>query len=130
MKTKISIALVFATLSGSAFAEWEGAAGTDDSIIYVDRSTIRIMGQTSKMWSLIDLKTARNVADEKPYKSQKNQIQYECKEESYRILYSTRHSGKMGGGTIVKTSTHEQTWAPVAPGSAVKILWEIACGKG
>lgn len=95
---------------------------------YADPATIRRVGNKVKMWSLIDYKTSQTNAGEQ-YRSKKNQYEYDCKEEQFRLLFASDHSGNMGGGEVVMILHTPSEWIPVPPGSIGEELLKLACGK-
>ena len=120
--------LLLLLVSGAASAEWTYADESDDSITYVDRTTIRRNGNFVKMWRLADYKKAE-VVEGKSDLSSRAQDEYDCAEERMRRLALTAFSGQMGSGAVNYTDSDTQKWAPVAPRSIREILWKIACGK-
>lgn len=68
--------------------------------------------------------------DGETYLSQKDQREYDCKEEQERLLFYSMHSENMGrGNTVHAANTINKDWRPVAPGSVGEFSWQFACGK-
>ena len=128
---KILIAVLLAVFSTSVMAEWTRVSGsdTDTSTAYADLSTIRKSGNKVKMWVLLDYKVVRTV-DGMRYLSMTNQFEYDCKEETSRILAFLWYSKNMGAGEVVYTSgaMHEEP-RPIPPGSMIEGIFKVACGK-
>ena len=98
---------------------------------YADPATIRRTGSMVKMRSLLDFKTPHTDRSfgGKPYLSQKDQREYDCKNERYRLLYFSLRSGQMDAGNTVHSDPDPGKWSPVVPGSIGEALWKFACGK-
>jgi hypothetical protein len=125
---KYILMLLLAVVSNSAIAEWIWISRTGKDNTYIDPATIRKDGNRVKMWSMWSLLNAQ-IAKGNPYKSIKEQSEYDCKEDQSRVLYLTFHSENMGVGNVVYTISKPNKWEPVVPGSAVEVQWKIACGK-
>ena len=128
---KLLIAALLAVFSTSVMAEWtkiiDGNTGTDT--IYADHSTIRKSGNKVKMWLLYDTKVAQTVEGMR-YLSMSEQDEYDCKEETRRVLALIAYSKNMGAGEVVHTTgaIHEEP-RPIPPGSMVEGIFKVACGK-
>ena len=110
---------------------WEKLENSDsDNIntVYFDSDTIRKNNDRVKMWDLIDYKTSQENSSGKPVFSRKVQREYGCKEEQVRLLAFSSHSGNMGAGNVVFSSSNPSKWEPVPPESIAQALWNIACG--
>ena len=112
---------------GPAYAEWVKIYSNDTYTQYFDPDTIRRKGDRVKMWELVDLKTAQIMVDVAVL-SYREQIEYDCAEESRRSLAGTAFSGNMGRGKVLIPSSEEK-WQPVAPRTVAKALWKLACVK-
>ena len=137
-KLPLAYLLVFGSLitllvlsSGPVYAEWEKLGPDDEGsmTVYIDRDTIRLKGDTVKMWALMDRKTAE-IVEGHSILSGKFQYEFDCAEERMRILAITFLSGRMGHGNVVGTKHSDNAqWIPVEPGSIGQGLWNFACGK-
>ena len=127
---RLLMGLMLLVTAGAASAEWTIAGDTEVFIQYVDRATIRRNGNLVKMWGLSDFKTVQKSAAGKSYLSNKQQWEFDCKEEKRRTLAFTLFSGKMGNGNVVYSDDDVGgKWIPIQPESIDEIRWEIACGK-
>jgi hypothetical protein len=126
---KASLMMLLAIVSSSAVAEWVEVTRSESSTGYLDPATIRRAGDMVKMWYLLDFKAVQARPYGTPYMSQKTQHEYDCKEQRARIIHSLRYSENMGGGEVVPTDSDPEEWNPVATGSVLEKLWEIACRK-
>ena len=126
---KTILTMLLAVLSSSAVAEWIEVGGNETTAIYADPATIRKMGNMVKMWHLLDYMNTRGIEGFKPYISVKVQDEYDCKQERTRTLAISLHSGNMGEGEVLGTSTAPGNWRPVPPDTLVETLREFACGR-
>ncbi len=127
---KLLLTLILTLVSTSAMAEWTWAvedAGVGITV-YVDRTSISKTGNIVKMLTLVDFKAVQGKSKSK-FLSQKEQDEYDCKDEKIRILTFSQHSKNMGAGEVVFSDSVSSKWLPVAPRSSNEVLWEIACGK-
>lgn len=125
----LSLIILLLLSSGTAYAEWVSVGTTDDGmIVYADPDTIRRKGDLVKMWELYDYKTAQ-VGRGSPFLSSRQQSEYDCAEESNRVLTFRLFMGNMGSGKVSYSSLNEGMWEPVEPDSIGKKLWTVACGK-
>lgn len=129
---KAILMVLLVIVSSNAAAEWVKVGSTATGALYVGSGTTRRVGDTVKMWGLLDFKTAQeNVGNfaGKSYLSSKQQIEYECKEGQWRKLCFSWHSGNMGSGEIVLSDAKPDKWGPVTPDSGVETFRNFACGK-
>jgi hypothetical protein len=130
MKTTKHVLLVLLlTVSSGALAEWIPVATSLDYTAYVNPTTVRRSGDMAKMWGMYDYKNAKAFG-KKQYLSTRSQIEYDCKEERLRNIFTTMSVGNLGAGEVVYVSDGiPGNWTPISPGSVGATLWEIACGK-
>ncbi|TAN77789.1 MAG: hypothetical protein EPN14_07310 [Gallionella sp.] len=120
--------ILLAVVSGSAMAEWFEVGSNEITAIYVDPATIQRSGNMAKMWHLVDFKRVKKDMGD-PYRSTKDQNEYDCKEEKLRRRAFSQHAENMGGGKVVYSDTFTTKWKPVPPDSGTQILWKFACVK-
>ena len=127
--SKLLIAALLAVLSTSVMAEWTEVGGNDIKTTYADLSTIRKSGDKVKMWDLLDHKVAMTVGNTR-YLSMTSQHEYDCNEETSRMLTFNEYSKNMGQGEVVYKSgnTHAE-FEPISPDSLLKTLFKLVCGK-
>jgi hypothetical protein len=132
MNKHIWLALALTLGSTMASAAWIPIEGTEDAIQYFDSTTIRSNGKISKMWVLWDYKKVQTNGEER-YLSAKDQLEFNCSEEQYRVIFVYRYAGAMGKGNVTgtsSTSTSASTaWMPVVPDSIGEDLLTVACKK-
>lgn len=123
------LAALLALVGGSAMADWVEVAGNEATAAYADPATVRTAGNTVKMWHLLDYAKAREMEGIKPYMSVKMQDEYDCEQAQTRTLAISIHSGNMGEGAVLGTSSEPGKWRPVLPDTLVETLREFACWK-
>jgi hypothetical protein len=125
------LVLLLLMVSTSVFAEWSKLGGSSDkeSTVYVDYGTIKKKGNKVKMWSLIDYKTVHEVAGKK-YLSVMGRNEYDCEEETSRLLDFHYHSGNMRQGESVLSDTNlKEEATSIVPESIDETFFKIACDK-
>jgi len=127
---RLLIGLILLVTTTAVGAEWTRSGSSDSDIIYVDKATIRRIGNLVKMWDLTDYKTAQKTVDGKSFLSDKGLSEFDCKEGRKRILAFSLLSGQMGNGKVIYDNSNvRDEWEPILPGSVNEISWKIACGK-
>ena len=132
---KLLIAALLAVFSTNVMAEWtrvgdsDSDSDTNTNTAYVDLSTIRKSGDKVKMWDLLDYKVVQMVNGTR-YLSAVAQMEYDCKEETAKLLTFNEHSKNMGQGEVVYSSgnTHAE-FEPISPNSLLKTHFKLVCGK-
>ena len=116
--------------STNVFAEWtEVSSDGADMTRYVDLGTIKKKGHKVKMWSLNDLKTVQESAGYR-YLSSVVRYEYDCEEETTRLLDLHWYSGNMAGGEIVYSHTYVKAEeGSIVPDSISETDFKIACAK-
>jgi len=121
--------IVFLTLSNAAMAEWVGMHSDDEFDVYVDTTTIRKNGNFAKMWTLNDYKTGRDTGSG-IYLSRMVQAEYDCRNETKRLLALNTYSGNMGSGKVIssyRVNEYELPANSVAPRTIDDAELKIAC---
>lgn len=129
---KVILMILLAVVSSSAMAEWVKVYFNHTETFYVDFASIQKEGNTMKMKSLTDFKTAQKTRNGIAYLSIIEAGKYDCKEGKVQVSASTMHSKKMGGGRTVLIDSsllYYADWVPLAHDSIDQILWKHACGK-
>ena len=122
------VMVLLSVVSGSAAAQWVEIGSNEFSTTYADPGTIRRSGDVVQMWHLLDYTQARGFQGIKPYRSVTMQDEYDCKQERARTLSLSLHSGNMGEGDPLGTTTDPGNWRPAPPDTLVETLREFACG--
>lgn len=130
----VLVLLILFCSVGLAQAEWkEVSTPTSDNgaTMYLDPTTYRVDKKSGlvKIWFLFDLKTVQNIFGRR-FLSMRSLQQFDCKEERLRVLAQTYFDGNMANGKPVYSSSTEESWEHVAPGTNGEFLWKTACGTG
>ena len=117
-------------VSTSVFAEWTEVAGNAHGMmVYADFGTIKKKGNKVKMWTMYDFKTVQKVGNDS-FLSSVSRNEYDCEEETVRLLDFYWYSGNMRQGEIVVSSTNiKRESKSIMPDTFNDDLLKIACGK-
>ena len=128
--TRLLLIALLLLSSVPAYAEWVAIGGNEEAgvTVYADPDTISRKGDLAKMWELFDFMTTQNIGVGL-FMSRKDQREYNCTKERYRVLTFTQFSGNMGSGKVGYSNSDEQQWVPVEPENTAQGLWKVACGK-
>ena len=127
----LAIAIAFAAVPPVAAAGWTRVAGNNTVVCYADPATIERKGDLAKMKNLLNFtlpQTERSI-DNKPYLSQREEREYDCRKERYRLLRFALRADPMFSGAVVRSGADDGEWKTVAPGSLGAALWRAACSK-
>jgi hypothetical protein len=124
MKKLIFVSLM-AMLTGSAWAEWVWYSGSNEASVFYDPATIRKDGNMRRVWELQNLVQQ----DEVGAMSSRALKEYDCKQERYRILDISEHSGPMAGGKVLTNGIGDGRWRGIAPDTLVAVILKIVCAK-
>ena len=128
---KLLIAALLTVFSTSVMAEWTRVGGNDNVTIYADLATIRKSGDRVKMWALHDFKVVQIFkGNGARFLSMTTQEEYDCKEDTSKLLTANAYLKNMVAGEVVYASgaAHGEP-VPVAPGSMGDDKFKVACGK-
>ena len=123
MKKLFLIGLMMLTCS--AWAEWVMYFETKTITYYYDPATIRKDGSMRRVWRIQQLK--QRIADGE--KSRRMRIEYDCKEERYKILSASTHSEPMAEGKVLYAENRDNIWKVIPPASASEAMFKIVCAK-
>ena len=101
---KILMTLLLLVSTNVLAVDWVKAGGvTEDGSFtnYVDPQSIRRNGNKVKLWSLNDFKSGKVLSNNKTYLSTVARQEFDCFEDTVRIIDAYFYSGKMGKGDIV-----------------------------
>ena len=124
--------LLLLMVSTSVFAEWtrvtESADG--DLTAYIDFGTIKRKGNKVKMWYLQDYKAVHSLSRNGEYLSGASYHEYDCEEDTKRMLDLYLYSGNMRQGDIVYSHKNIKEEAEsIIPQSIEESLFKIACSN-
>ena len=124
-KTINALLLALLSVSGSAWAEWVKINENDSRLIYIDPQTIRKDGNLRKVWQITDLKQRFTNGE----LSRRSRLEFDCKNERFRYLSFSIHSGPMAGGTILSQLVEDTKWADIPPRSSSETMLQVVCAK-
>jgi len=123
---KIILACLLATSAASAFAEWTKVEEVADIKFYIDYKTLRKDGGLRKIWLIMD--EAQREKDGSI--SSRQQLEFDCKAESRRILALSTHTGQMAGGeTTFSGGSDPRGWRAIPPNTPMETILKIVCAK-
>ena len=128
--TRVLTILFLTLFCLTTHAEWL-KLGTSPSgeTLYVDPASEQRYGNSVKVWAMYDHSRAE-VFNGKSVYSVKDFYHINCLDQTYRLLYQSAHSGRVGDGAVVNTfSKPEASWVPIAPASMIDTLAYVLCKK-
>jgi len=120
---KIILSVLMAAMSTGAMAEWVGYAESKTTAFYLDPATIRKDDNFRKVWSVQDLKQRHKNGE----MSLRLLQEFDCKEDRFRILSYSKHSGPMVSGEILGSQSSPSKWEYIPPETISNTLLEIVC---
>jgi hypothetical protein len=126
-----ALALMLALLPQHAAAAWQRVGGNANVVAYADPATIKRQGHLARMANLLDFAAAQSdrSVGKQPYLSQREEREYDCPNERYRLLKFSLRAGPMFSGAAVRGKSNDGEWSPMMPGSLGEVLWKTACAK-
>jgi hypothetical protein len=125
----VILMLLLAASSGSALAKWVKVADDDRATFYADPAKTRKSGHFVKMWVLMDFKAPQSTRTGEKYSSTRLRGEYDCKEEQFRIIDFSNHSGDMASGETISSDSSMGKWTAIPPESFNEDMLNVACGK-
>ena len=125
------ILLILLTVSTNIFAEWTRVNNTTDGnmIVYIDYETFKKKGNKVKIWIMMDFKTVQK-SSYGIYLSLLTRNEYDCEEETVRMLDLYNYSGNMKGGVpVYSQSNMKEEPSSIVPGTIDELNFKIACDK-
>ena len=112
----------------AATAGWLQIGQTAIYEAYADPTTIRRVGSIVKIWTSLEFRVQQQL-DGRRYYSIRSLSEFDCKEETVRLLSSSFYATRMGGGEIVSSFHGVRDWRPVLPESIDLELWKFVCAR-
>ena len=127
MKKLLLTLLASLLVTGPAWAEWVRVAESDEHYKYIDPATIRKDGNLVRVWEINDSKQRGKDGEW----SVRIRSEYDCKQERYKFLSISSHSGPMASGTTILTKDFGQPdyWRQIPPDTLVETILKIVCAK-
>lgn len=127
---KVVLVLALGLTCNSAMAEWTLVGDNSINRVYIDYSTLKKEGNKVNVWTMNDYKNIQTPKDEKPFISEVAKNEFDCKDETYRLVSLTSYNKNMGQGEVVYNNGNINGAATTLPPNSLgKIIWEKACGK-
>jgi hypothetical protein len=101
----------------------------DEYVAYADPATVSREGDLAQMSDLIDLKSPRSSPYGNQHASSTAHSEFDCRNSRIRTIAFSLHSGQMGDGDLVETAAESDHWLPIAPGTLLNVLWQLACSQ-
>lgn len=122
---RIILYFLIAVVAAPAWAEWVAVSESNDLVAYIEPSSIRKNGNFRKVWQVQDLKQR----DEHGAMSRRLLVEYDCKDERFRVLATSTHPEPMAAGKALVLVDVPSTWAAFAPGTPAEDTLEIVCTR-
>lgn len=121
---KLLLIILLILMPLSAYAEWQKyGTNRDGDKYYFDISTIKKNGKFIKLWTMEDYKnpTKSGAFSARVY------AEYDCKEETEKLLNLTNFSSNLLEGNIIGDFAYNNQPVPIAPGTVHSSLLKIIC---
>lgn len=128
---KLLVTILLTFISTSAMAEWTLINGNENITLYADVKSKRKLGNKVKMWTLFDLK-APDSYEGKQILSFVSLDEYDCVNETSRLLSVSFYSENMQKGSMINTTNYavgQNSHKPITPNTMEESAWLKACGK-
>jgi hypothetical protein len=117
--------LLIAVMAAPAWAEWVAVSESNDLVAYIEPSSIRRNGNLRKVWQVQDLKQR----DEHGAMSRRLLVEYDCKDERFRVLSTSTHAEPMAAGKALVLVDIPSAWSAFAPDTPAEDTLEIICTR-
>ena len=128
MKKILLLTMLLTVFSTIAMAEWTPVDGGENGVLYVDSSKIFKSNSVTTIWTLADIRENFSTVGVN-HLSEKNQYEFDCKNNKYRSISSTTFSGHMGSGSIVEFYNKVGNWSPIYGYGLFDELWGLSCSR-
>lgn len=122
---RIILCFLSALVAAPALADWVAVSESDELVAYIEPSSIRSNGNLRMVWQLQDLKQRT----EHGVMSRRMLVEYDCKDERFRILAIATHSEPMAGGKTLVIRDKPGEWSPFRPATPAEDTLEIVCTR-
>jgi hypothetical protein len=122
---RIILYFLIALVAAPARAEWVVVSESNELVAYIEPSSIRKNGNFRKVWQVQDLKQR----DEHGAMSRRLLVEYDCKDERFRVLATSTHSEPMAAGKALVSVDIPSAWSAFAPATPAEDTLEIVCTK-
>jgi hypothetical protein len=122
---RLMLALVTFSFSASVAGGWVTFMKTDNSVVYIDSTTVRKEGSLRKALVLVDLA----VKDDNGARSKRGQSEIDCQGDRMRIHDLSGFSGGMASGEAVYSFKGSGEWIPIPPQTALWNTIKLICSR-
>ena len=129
MKKLLAIVILGLLWCNTSFAGWTKVAttaGTGDTTVYIDKKTIKKIGDKVIYKQLTSYKEPLRGSGGDVY-SDIAVLEVNCTNNQARFLDNTYYSGKMGSGSVIAEDDSVSDWDYFAPGSVMGIVMKYVC---
>jgi hypothetical protein len=118
---------IFFLICGSARADWVKVSESNQTVIYIDPTTIRKGGNIRRVWMLQDLKIRDKFGD----MSRRSLDEFNCKEQKYRTLSLLAYAEPMASGKEIGFDYLPTDWRNIQPDkkNAASTTLKLLCAK-
>lgn len=110
--------------SNQALAEWTLIADSNGDNFYMNLDSRKVNKDIVKVWEYQSWKVQKNGIF-----SMRALVQYDCKEETHKILNFDTFSGRDLSGELKSSFKPNSGWDPIPPDSAFMSMWKVACDR-
>jgi hypothetical protein len=122
---RLMLALVTFSFSASVAGGWVTFMKTDNSVVYIDSTTVRKEGSLRKALVLVDL----TVKDDNGARSKRGRSEIDCKGDRMRIHDLSGFSGGMASGEAVYSLKGSSEWIPIPPQTVLWNTIKLICSR-
>lgn len=108
---RATLFFIFANINAPCFADWKLFNVYTEKAMFIDPSTIKKNGSNIKIWVKHE-----SMHENQPIKSGIIQMEYNCREETMRILYGHLYDDFGGKGNVIFTFKEPELATPILPG--------------
>ena len=125
----LAVAASGAGFSPAIAADWAALGLFDQGTFYIDRDHIERVGETRKVWTMLDYRQPKTNSHGHPYRSTRSLLQIQCKTHQVKTLSLAFYTGTRGSGDVLSSEGVIQEWQPIPPDSVLaKMAWTV-CGS-
>jgi hypothetical protein len=124
---KLTSIFLLCLINQVAFAGWSEIASDHIASEFVNVETIERNTTIAKMWNMSDFKAPQEVGNGRLYLSSKALQEYNCLEQTKRLVSLVHYADGMGKGQVVFMDNHPGEWKKIPQGSLGEVHLKAAC---
>lgn len=122
---RIVLAFLICLIVNNVYAEeWTLIYDGEQLKIYGNGSTYKRNDNLTKIWFMFDLPNGLDKL--RGIKSYKQLVEYDCKEDTKKSLYSVFYKGSKGIGDVVSSESSDEL-KPIIPGTIDDLVYKFVC---